>query len=344
MHRAEVTLDLTAVERNVEELVKLADGAALWAVVKANAYGHGAAATAAAAMRAGANGLCVATAGEGTALRKLFPAARIIVLGPVTREEVVQARQARLECVAYNQESIAILGEQVDIHLKMNTGMNRWGWSEPPERLPDRIVGVFSHFARAYSDPRHTEEQTARFLQWSADMPNIPRHIANSAATLRFPSTHLDAVRCGTAILGLSPFEDSTPEELGLRPALRWTSYLAQTRILMPGDSVGYGDSFTAPLRMRMGIVPVGYGDGFSKRLTGSRILVGNTFAPVIGVVSMDAIAVGLERDVPTGTTVTIVGDGITLEDHAKVAGATNLEISTGLTADPRRVRRRFTH
>ncbi|MFD9565084.1 alanine racemase [Streptomyces sp. NPDC059994] len=343
MHRAELTLSLAAVEHNVEALLKLLGGGALWAVVKANAYGHGAIATARAALEAGAGALCVATAGEGMALRRSLPGARIIVLGPVTHDEVAHARHGSLECVAHDEASLALLEHQVRIHLKMNTGMNRWGEAGRPKRVPEGTVGVMGHFATAYADPHSTALEAARFADWSSGLADVTRHLANSAATVQFPDTHLDAARCGTAVLGLSPLPKQRPQSFGLRPALRWTSYLAQSRTLSAGEGVGYGSLFRAGARMRMGVVPVGYADGFSKRLTGSHVLVGDIPAPVIGAVSMDAIAVKLDRDVPSGTTVTIVGDGLTFEDHADAAGITNQELCTGLSADPRRIRRRFT-
>lgn len=344
MHRAELTLDLAAVEHNVETLTKVLDGTALWAVVKANAYGHGALPVAEAALRAGAEALCVATIQEGLALRQCFSSARIIVMGPVSVEDVSVASHAGLECVAHSRESIPMLQGRVKIHLKLNTGMNRWGEERLPQPLPAGTVGVMSHFAHAYADADYTAEQTARFLDRFAYLPGVTKHIANSAATLLFPHTRLDAARCGTALLGMSPLEGVRPEELDLRPTLRWTSYIAQSRRLLPGESVGYGGGFTATRRLYMGVIPVGYGDGFSKRLSRSHVLVGDKPAPVTGVVAMDAIAVTLDRHVPAGTPVTLIGDGLSFEDHARAAGVTNLELATGISADPRRVRRRTIH
>jgi alanine racemase len=157
----------------------------------------------------------------------------------------------------------------VRVHVKLDTGMGRWGLSElaPPG---SGVVGLMSHFASADTDARFTGEQLERFLAATAPYSHLTRHIANSAATLRLPGSHLDAVRCGIALYGISPF-GTDPAADGLRPALRWESVVALVKTLAPGESTGYGRRFVATEPTQIGVVPVGYADGFRRDMTGRR-------------------------------------------------------------------------
>src|SRR4051794_15116457 len=221
MHRSEITIDLGAIRRNAQTLLRALGGAELWAVVKADGYGHGAVDISAAALDAGATALCVATVAEALALREEFPLARVLVLGPATGREVALARGARLElCV-----STAEIPEGVSVHLKLDTGMGRYGMRELPPPTPE-VVGVMTHFATADADVDFAREQLERFLRATAGYPPLTRHAANSAAALRLPEARLDAGRCGVALYGLSPFGDD-PAKDGLEPALLWRSELA---------------------------------------------------------------------------------------------------------------------
>ena len=163
--------------------------------------------------------------------------------------------------------------------------------------------------------------------------PAVPAHIANSAATLRFPDARFDAVRCGVALYGLSPFGDD-PAEHGLEPVLSWRSYVALAKVLQAGESTGYGRRFVAERETRIGIVPVGYGDGFRRGLTGTEVLVGGTRRRVLGTISMDSFAVEL-GDEPEGAPVTLVGDGLLVEEHARRLGTMNYEITCGARLRP---------
>ena len=332
VQRSTFTIDLGAIRRNAETLLRAADGAELWAVVKADGYGHGAVDVARAALAGGASALSVATLEEALPLRAALPDARILVLGPV--EDVRGAREAVLELVAVDGR----IHEGVPTHVKLDTGMGRWGLSELPAPTHD-VVGVMSHLASAESDPEFTELQIARFRQGVAALDGVTRHLANSAGTLRYPAARFHAVRCGIALYGISPF-GRDPADDGLEPALRWESYLAHVKPLAPGESTGYGRRFVAPQEMWIGIVPVGYADGFRRDLTGTEVIVEGERRPVIGTVSMDAVAVDLGRELPVGTSVTLVGDGVAIEDHARVAGTIGYEIATGLVTTSGRARR----
>ena len=335
MHRSELTVDLGALRRNVRTLVRAAEGAQLWAVVKANGYGHGMVDAAAAAMGAGATGLCVATIPEGLALRDELRVERILVLGPASSSrEVAQARDAGLELAVAHEE----IPEGVRVHLKLETGMGRYGLAELPAP-PAEVVGLMTHLATADSDLGFARAQVERFRAATNQYSHLTRHVANSAATLRLPESHLDAVRCGVAIYGLSPF-NTDPTEDALEPVLSWQSFLAQVKLLQPRESAGYGRRFVADEPTWLGIVPVGYGDGFSRNLTGTEVRVAGELCPVVGTISMDSFAVRLPRELPEGAPVVLLGHGVLAENHARAAGTINYELVCRVESDPRRARR----
>jgi len=334
MSRSLVTIDLAAIRHNVRVLRGLLDGAELWAVVKADGYGHGAADVGRAALEAGATALGVATLGEALELRDAVPAARILLLGPAGPAELAEARELRLELCLSGGAAPA----GVPVHLKLDTGMGRWGLSELAAPGSD-VVGMMSHFASADTDPEFTGLQLARFLEATGPYAQLTRHIANSAGTIRHPGSHLDAVRCGIAVYGISPFgTDPAPD--GLRPALRWESTVALVKTLAPGESTGYGRRFVAASPTRIGIVPVGYADGFRRDLTGTEVVVAGERVSVVGTVSMDALAVVLPDAAGEGDTVTLVGDGVLLEEHARVSGTIPYEIACGIVTRGTRAER----
>jgi alanine racemase len=329
--RSRITVDLAAIRRNAASLCETAAPAELWAVVKADAYGHGAVGSARAALEGGASVLCVATAREGEDLREAFPSARILVMSPLVPGEEAVARDARLELALSSPD----VPEGVDVHVKVDTGMGRWGMSLAEARTVPRrqVVGVMSHLASAdEEDDSFAREQIARFGEVVAAFPDVTAHLANSAGTLRFPEARFDAVRCGIALYGLSPFGDD-PADRGLEPALSWRSYVAQVRELATGESTGYGRRFVAERPTRIGIVPVGYADGFRRGLTGTEVRVGETRRRVVGTISMDSLAVELGEE-PAGAEVTLIGDGILAEEHARVLGTINYEVACALNRD----------
>jgi alanine racemase len=335
MHRSEITIDLGALRRNVRTLLRALDGSQLWAVVKADGYGHGATDVAGAALGAGAAALCVATIPEGLALRGEYSTERILVMGPAgSNREVAQAREAGLELAIADGE----IPEGVRVHLKLETGMGRYGLSELPAP-PVEVVGLMTHLATADTDLEFARTQVERFEAATADHKHLKRHAANSAAALRLPESHFDAARCGIAIYGLSPF-GTDPVEDGLEPVLSWQSSLAQVKQLAPGESTGYGRRFVAERPTWIGLVPVGYADGFRRDLTGTEVRVAGEPRRVIGTVSMDSFAVELDRELPVGTPVVLLGHGVLAEEHARVAGTINYELVSRIETNPLRSRR----
>jgi alanine racemase len=322
-HRSELTIDLGAVRRNVRTLRRAVEGAALWAVVKADGYGHGALGVARVALEEGAGALCVATVAEALPLRAAFPDARILVMGATG--DLAAAREARLELAV----GAGRIPEGLPVHLKLDTGMGRWGFSELPAPTRD-VVGLMTHFASADCDADFTRTQIERFRAVTDAMPALERHAANSAGALRFAEARFDAVRVGIALYGLSPF-GGDPADDGLEPVLSWRSHLAQVKRLRAGDSTGYGRRFVAERETWVGIVPVGYADGFRRDMTGTQVVVDGRRQRVLGTVSMDAVAVELPGEAAVGTDVTLVGDGLLLEEHARVADTINYELACGI-------------
>jgi alanine racemase len=335
VHRSEITIDLGAVRRNVRTLLAALDGTELWAVVKGDGYGHGAVDVGRAALEAGATALCVATVPEALALRSSLPDARLIAMGPSSADEVRAAREARLELVAAAGE----IPQGLPVHLKLDTGMGRWGMSELPSPARE-VVGLMTHLATADTDLAFAERQVELFRAATEHLAGLTRHAANSAAALRLPSARFDAARCGAAVYGISPFGED-PKKDGLEPVLRWESHLARVVRLEPGEGTGYGLTFVASEPAWIGIVPVGYVDGFRRDLSGTDVLVGDVGrCRAVGTVSMDAFAVLLPQELALGTPVTVIGDGVLAEQHARVAGTINYEIVCGINSSPERASR----
>jgi alanine racemase len=335
MHRSELTIDLGAIRRNAATLLRALGGSELWAVVKADGYGHGARDAAGAALDGGATALCVATIPEALALRAAYPLARLVVMGSWLSRDVAAARAASLELVSIDGE----VPPDVPVHLKLDTGMGRWGISELLEHPDTGVVGLMTHLATADSDLDFARRQLEQFRTATEPYAHLTRHAANSAAVFALPEARFDAARCGIALYGLSPF-GTDPAADGLEPALRWESYLAQVKQLGPGESTGYGRTYVASAETWIGIVPVGYADGFRRDLTGTEVRVAGERRRVVGTISMDAFAVELDRQLPVGTPVTIVGHGMLAEEHARVAGTITYELVSRIASGPTRARR----
>jgi alanine racemase len=333
--RSKLTIDLKALQQNVRTLLRVLDGAELWVVVKTDGYGHGAVDCGRAALGGGAAALCVATVVEGLELRAELPDARILVLGSTAPDDLQRAREGRLALTV----SGGAVPEDVDVHLKLDTGMGRWGFSELPGPTR-RVTGVMTHLATADSDAAFARLQVERFRAATESLPpELTRHVANSAAALRLPESRFDAARCGIAVYGLSPFGADAGAD-GLVPVLSWRSEIVQAKLLRTGESTGYGRRFVAERDTWIGIVPVGYGDGFRRDLTGAEVLVDGAPARVVGVVSMNALAVALPGELGAGTPVTLVGPGVSLDAHARVADTISYELACGIGSAPARTPR----
>jgi alanine racemase len=366
--RALAVVDVGAVERNCRTLKERAgEGTELCAVVKANGYGHGAAACAAAALRGGATRLAVAAADEAAELRLHFPDVPLLVMGALTEEELWTSLAARADVAVWRdgfREVCSRLGrdrgQRARVHVKLDSGMGRLGERDPAAlvELARRcasdssleVAGVWTHFATA-DEPGddYFDEQLAAFRPVAQAVreiaPDCTVHAANSAATLRDPDTHFDMVRCGIAIYGLDPFHRD-PAEHGLEPALELHSYVADVKRFERGASAGYGRTWRAPEETWVGVLPIGYGDGVRRGLSNNaEVLVGGRRYPLVGTVSMDNITIDLgpETDVEPGAPAVLIGpqgsDRILAEAVAARLETINYEITCGIS---QRVPREF--
>lgn len=313
-------IDLSAIRHNVSVMrERLAPGVKFLAVVKANAYGHGAAPVARAALEAGADMLAVAIPEEGLELRRAGIDAPILVLGGIEEEAALAVAAADLVQVVFDEARILALSEageklarRVKLHLKLDTGMNRIGVRTRQEaqaltRLIDSLPGVeltgcFTHMATADEEDRaRTDAQLARFRELTEAIAQvhpepITRHAANTASIFRFPEAQFDMVRGGIALYGCPP----VPEVTTLRPAMRWATRAVYVKTIAPGDQVSYGGLFEAKRDTVVMTVPVGYADGYRRGLSQKGcVLVRGRRAPILGRVCMDQIMVDV-TDIPS--------------------------------------------
>jgi alanine racemase len=348
-------VDLGAIRHNVRTLKRRAGGALLMAVVKANAYGHGAVPTARAALEAGADSLAVVTAEEGAELRHAGINAPILVFTDLLPDGLALAKANRLQVTAHSVPSAKRIASypNLEVHLKVNTGMNRWG-VEPDEAgearkiLGDRLAGVYTHLASADSDAQATRRQLDAFdgVLAARDFGGVLVHAANSAGTLWHPSSRYECVRPGIALYGLHPKgNEGDPRDEDLRPALSLKSYVAGVRRLLPGEGVSYGLTFRAEEPMLAATVPVGYAEGYRRILSNrAEALIRWERRPLLGRVTMDACAFRVDERVEVGDEVVLLGEqgrqSIRAEELARWADTINYETTTGI--DPRRVERSY--
>jgi alanine racemase len=342
------TISAGALAHNLAVARARAGGAKVWAVLKANAYGHGLE-RAARALQA-ADGFAVLDFQEAARLRVAGVTRPILMLeGFFKPVDLPLLHKYSLTPVVHNAEQVemlrlADLGGDIDVYLKVNSGMNRLGFSLEGLRPaynalrmhPQvRSVTLMTHFADA-DGPSGVRAQ----LEWFDEITRgfeAPRSLANSAALLRFPEeTRADWVRPGIMLYGCSPFSDQTADSLGLLPAMTLTSELIATQQLQPGEKVGYGFSYEAAGELAIGVVACGYADGYPRHApTGTPVLVNGRRTRIVGRVSMDMICVDIS-DIPgayIGTPVTLWGEGLSADEVAAAAGTLSYELLCALAA-----------
>ena len=321
-------------------------------MVKANGYGHGAVPVANAALEGGATGLAVATLEEAAQLRGLVDPQRILVMGGLLPSQAGAASASGCSIAVSSRELADALAESdstVPIHLKIDTGMGRFGCS--PEEAPllaqlidesrgTQLAGTWTHFASADSDDAMTRQQFELFLDTLSRFEVGPgmRHACNSAGALNHPDFALDAVRCGISIYGC--------EWPGTRPALALRAAVTHVKTVEKGATVGYGALWRAARQARVATVAIGYADGVHRaRANRGHVLVRGGRAPLIGMVSMDAITLDVSEipDVVVGDVATLIGrDGeqvITAEEVAEWSKTISYEVLTSIGS---RVARRY--
>lgn len=356
-----VEVDLGSIAHNIHQIKKrVGPHRHLMAMVKADAYGHGAVSVARTALAHGATWLGVALPEEGWALRKAGIQTPILVLGPTFPAQVRVVVEANLGLAVFTWEVAQALdkeaarqGRKATIHLKVDTGMGRMG--VPFQRALDLlkvlrglenliIEGIYTHFATAdHTDKSFTYRQMDTFLEICREAESmgisIPlRHLSNSAAVLDLPETFQDLVRPGIMIYGCYPSKE-VQRTLPLRPAMTWKTQVALVKDLRPGDSVSYGRTFVAKKPVRVATLPVGYGDGFSRHLSNHQgeVLIHGQRVPVIGVVCMDMTMVDVTdiAEVRPGDEVVIFGkqqgNSITVEEVAQRMETISYEVLCGV-------------
>ncbi|HIK07539.1 MAG TPA: alanine racemase [Trichormus sp. M33_DOE_039] len=360
--RAWVEIDLEALAHNVQQIKQfLSQRTQLMAVVKADAYGHGAVTVAQIALQAGASWLGVATVPEGIQLREGGIKAPILILGATHTPEQINAiahwqlqptigspKQALI--VSNTLENIQY-GSPIPVHIKLDTGMSRLGtnWQEAGEfvqlvdRLPHlQIASIYSHLATADSpEPTIMQQQHQRFEEAIAQIKalgiKIPSlHLANSAATLADPTLHYDLVRVGLAVYGIYPARH-LHHTINLKPVLQLKARVTHVKTIAAGTGVSYGHQFIAPREMRLAVVGIGYADGVPRNLSNQmQVLIRGQRVQQIGAITMDQLMIDVSAipDLQEGEVVTLLGEEgrqkITADDWAAKLNTISWEILCG--------------
>jgi alanine racemase len=372
LYERSAVIDLDAIRHNVRRLAAAASPAKVMAVVKADAYGHGAVPVARAALEAGASWLGVAHISEALALRAAGIEAPMLAWLHTTESNFGAAVAAGVDigCSGWELDRIVAAAREQErparVHLKVDTGLGRngvtlEGWDhlvgealEYQDQGLLRVVGIFSHLAVADEPERpETDDQLAAFrevLAVAEDAGVDPevRHLANTPATLSRPDTHFDLVRVGLGIYGLSPFVGQSSGELGLRPAMTLRTLVSQSKHVPEGQGVSYGLRYHTTGPSTLALIPVGYADGIPRVATGGPVRVAGHTYPVVGRIAMDQMVIDLGDASQAGAGLlgaeaelfgTGSNGGPTADDWARAAGTNNYEIVTRISP---RVPRQF--
>ncbi len=354
-----VEIDLGAVASNIRWLkTRVGSDVTIMAVVKADAYGHGAAAIARTALQNGAALLAVANMAEALALRDAGIAAPILLLSRLPLAAIPTAIAHDLRVSAFDEvfarHCIAAAnspGPKLKVHVKVDTGMGRLGLLPPVAFQICRqlwaasgieLEAVYTHFATADDDPHYMSEQLKTFNGLLSQLRALGLqaefiHAANSAAVLNNPASYFNAVRPGVLLYGLEPMPESGFAEY-LKPAMSWKTRLAQVKTFPPGARIGYGDAYRTRGMERIAVAPVGYADGLRRApCTWREVLIHGRRAPLVGRVSMEKITINVSHipGAQAGDEVVLLGaqgeDRISAEEIAGWIGSNNYELVTSI-------------
>jgi len=348
--QTEIIINLKALKHNFQQVKTFSPNSKIIAMVKANAYGHG--------LRRVAKALCntdafgVACLEEAMVLRQEGLKNKIILMeGFFSKKEITEIQEYHCDIVLHHHEQLDLilksrLSFPVTVWLKINTGMNRLGFS-PDEVLPiyqqliaskniQKPIRFMTHFSDADNVKNSkTNYQIEEFNRIIAGFSG-EHCLANSAGIIGFDHSHAEWVRPGIMLYGVSPFIDSTAKEFNLHPVMTLKSKLIAVRHQKKGDAIGYGSAWICPEDMLVGVVAIGYGDGYPRHAeSGTPTLINNKICPIVGRVSMDMMSVDLRNciEAKVGDLVTLWGAGIPVETIAQHASTISYDLLCGLTS-----------
>ena len=343
-------IDLSALTFNLKLVKKIAKNSKVMAVLKANAYGHGLIESVKAIKSA--EGIAILTIEEAAKIRKAgFKNTILLLEGLFAAEGIHQAEKLNLNIVVHNDQQMDFLGDvtlknPINVHLKINTGMNRLGF--PPDQVDYLIenlnanpnvsdITLMTHFATA--DEKEGITKQLDCFNRVTNNYNFSSSVANSAALYKFPEARLDWVRPGIMLYGASPFEDISAKEIDVKPVMSLMSKIIAIQDIKKGQAVGYGSNFIAKNDMRIGIVACGYGDGYPRHAkTGTPIFVHDKTTKTVGRVSMDMLYVDLSKieKAVIGSKVEMWGNHISVDEVAKYSGTVGYELLCNISASSR--------
>ena len=350
-------IDLDAIKYNIDSIKRRVDTKELIAVVKADAYGHGALDVSKTLVENGATKLAVAVITEAMELRHGNINTPIMILGYTPLEFAADLINYDIEQTIFNLEyatklsEIALnLGKKAKVHVALDTGMGRIGFLINDNSLNEilkisslkglEVVGIFTHFATAdESDKNYSNKQYKKFTDFNEKLVskgvNISlKHVSNSGAIIDMPNTYLDGVRAGIVLYGYYPSEDVLKQNLDLKKAISIKTQVAHVKILDKNEYVSYGRKFKTERKSIIATLPIGYADGYSRALTGkAKVIINGKFAPVVGTICMDQCMIDVTDigDVHVGDEVIVLGKDKDLkfdaDDMAKAMGTINYEV-----------------
>lgn len=343
MRRLSVSIDYTAIQQNYDLTKSLSPNSKVMAVIKANAYGHGMLEVAKTLQNADAFG--VATPSEAIALRAAGVTAKILVLeGFLNLSELIAIQEASCDTVVHSEFQVALLkqakaSKPISVWLKIDTGMHRLGIR--PNQVAELRKALLSmpacqdlvlmtHLASSEDKNSSTNEQQLQVFQSCTEGSQLPASIANSAAIMTLPETHVDWVRAGIMLYGASPLEDATKSHDHLAPAMEVTAPIIAIHQCYKGESIGYGGRYLCKKDMRIGVVAIGYGDGYPRHAKdGTPVLINGQCVSLVGRVSMDMITVDLSAcsQVKVGDRALLWGKALPVEQIAKHADTISYEL-----------------
>ena len=338
-------IDLDAITHNVKQIKDLHPTKEIFAVVKANGYGHGDAEVSKVAIEAGVSCLAVSGLDEALRLRNSGIEVPILVLGMTRLKDVLLAVENNISLTAHDEMWIEHLVSlplttPVKVHLKIDSGMHRLGLMTEEQVQKNfnilkmapmvEVEGVFTHMATADSDKEYLGHQIETFKRLIAnlDLSGVKYvHLENTATLLQKEFDFDHGIRLGLGLYGINPDKEFIPIEFELKPALKLLSNLVQVKKIKKGDKVGYGATYEAQEDEWIGVVPIGYADGWTRSHQGRHVIVNGYECEIIGRVCMDQMMIRLPKQFPMGTEVTLIGDGMPVERVAKEVGTISYEI-----------------